>query len=431
MHTSTETLYAHFLQHPQVCTDTRNIIAGGIFFALKGGNFNGNAFAAEALEKGAAYCVVDEANYATHSRCLLVDDVLIALQQLARHHRRQMPAKIFALTGSNGKTTTKELLARVLAQKFRTHATTGNLNNHIGVPLTLLALKPEHEIAVVEMGANHQQEIADLCAIAEPDYGLITNIGLAHLEGFGGPEGVLKGKTEMYDALRKRNGLVLVLADDARLIQRSEGMTRVFYGTTDAAELKGVLLDATPFVQFSWSWQNKQYNVDTKMVGTYNFPNMLAAATAGIVLGVTPEKISEALAAYVPANSRSQLIEKNGNTILLDAYNANPSSMTAAIINFSQMEAQHKFLILGDMFELGDQAAEEHQRVVDLLATQKLNSVILAGKNFAATTDSFGAIRVDDGAQAAAWLKDHPQTNTLMLIKGSRGMKLETVLEAI
>ncbi|MGL4599433.1 MAG: UDP-N-acetylmuramoyl-tripeptide--D-alanyl-D-alanine ligase, partial [Bacteroidia bacterium] len=266
MHTTTETLYTHFLQHPQVCTDTRNIIADGIFFALKGGNFNGNTFASEALAKGAAYCVVDEAEFANDPRCLLVDDVLTALQNLARHHRRQMKAKIFALTGSNGKTTTKELLARVLAQKFKTHATSGNLNNHIGVPLTLLALHETHEVAVVEMGANHQREIAELCAIAEPDFGLITNVGLAHLEGFGGPEGVLKGKTEMYDALRKNNGLVLVLADDARLIERSQGMNRVFYGTSLVDGLKGELLDASPFVKFAWTWQEKTHTVQTKMV---------------------------------------------------------------------------------------------------------------------------------------------------------------------
>lgn len=429
---STTELYEIFCSHPAVSTDTRTIIPGSIFFALKGGNFNGNLFANDAIEKGAAYAVVDESEFAGEN-CLLVDDVLTALQDLARHHRNELGKRglrVFGLTGSNGKTTTKELLARVLAKKFRTLFTEGNLNNHIGVPLTLLKLKAEHEMAVIEMGANHQKEIELLSSICEPDFGLITNVGLAHLEGFGGPEGVLKGKTELFVHLRNKNGTALVLADDERVMKISEGMKRMSYGTNAIAEVKGKLISADPFVKFSWEANGvAAHEVQTQMAGTYNLPNLIAACAAGVFFGIPVNEIDEAIVSYSPSNARSQLEKRGSNTLILDCYNANPSSMAAAIDNLSKLTAEKKIIVLGDMFELGESAAEEHQKVADLIA-EKLRgaTVLLVGKLFAAVKGHAEMRRLNDSDEAAEWMKKTNPQDALILVKGSRGMRMEKVM---
>lgn len=429
--TSTEQLYAIFCRQPSVCTDTRAIIPGSIFFALKGENFNGNAFAAEALKKGAAYAVIDEAEFAGENT-LLVNDVLEALQELAKHHRNALGKnglRVFGLTGSNGKTTTKELLARVLAKKFNTLFTQGNLNNHIGVPLTLLQLKAAHEMAVIEMGANHQKEIELLSSICDPDFGLITNVGLAHLEGFGGAEGVLKGKTELFTHLRNKNGIALVLADDERVMKISEGMQRLTYGTDENSEVKGILISADPFVRFAWEANGiARHEVQTQMAGSYNLPNLLAACAAGVHFGISASDIDEALASYSPSNARSQLEKRGSNTLILDCYNANPSSMAAAIDNLSKLSAERKIIVLGDMFELGESAAEEHQRVTDLIGEKlKGATVLLVGKLFGATRGYAQMIRLPDANAAAEWVKNNQPENSLILVKGSRGMKMELV----
>lgn len=440
---TTEKLYNLFLAHPHISTDTRTILPNSIFFALKGGNFNGNTFAKEALTKGAAFAVVDEKEFADNEKSFLVADVLTALQDLARHHRQVLGKKglrVFGLTGSNGKTTTKELLARVLAKKFKTLFTQGNLNNHIGVPLTLLRLTEAHEMAVIEMGANHQGEIALLSSICEPDFGLITNVGLAHLEGFGGPEGVLKGKTELFLDLEKRNGEAFVFADDARIVERASKLKSITYGTVDAAVVKGKLIAADPFVRFSWeaaypndsSWSIEAHEVKTQLVGAYNLPNLLAACAAGFSFGIEPSDIDEAISSYAPENKRSQLEKHGSNSLILDFYNANPSSMAAAIDNISKMPAEKKMLMLGDMFELGDTSAEEHQKVVNLVGQKIPNAtLVLVGKLFSETKYKYGAKKFLDATAAAEWLKANKPEHSLILIKGSRGMKMEQCADVL
>ena len=431
-----ENLYEIFLRHPHVSTDTRTIIPGSIFFALKGGNFNGNTFAQQALSKGAAFAVVDEKEFSNHPHVFLVEDVLSALQDLARHHRHALGKKglrVLALTGSNGKTTTKELLARVLATTFKTHFTLGNLNNHIGVPLTLLQLKEEHEMAVIEMGANHLGEIALLSSIAEPDFGLITNVGLAHLEGFGGVDGVLKGKTDLFVDLEKRNGVAFVFADDARIVERSSELKRIMYGTSDEAEVKGKLIAADPFVRFEWGASGiPLHEVTTQMVGAYNLPNLIAACAVGCFFKIDAAKIDMAIASYAPENNRSQFEKCGTNTLLLDAYNANPSSMAAAIENISKFRHDKKIVVLGDMFELGEASAQEHQKIVNHIGEKIPDAkVLLVGKNFSETKYRYGSLKFADAIAAAEWMKNNLPENSLILIKGSRGMKMEIVAQAL
>lgn len=434
--TSTEQLYGIFLKHPIVSTDTRTIPAGCIFFALKGGNFNGNVFAKEALSKGAAYAVVDQEEFAEGERFLLVKDVLSALQELSAYHRKTLGAnglKVVALTGSNGKTTTKELMARVLAKKYNVLFTQGNLNNHIGVPLTLLRLNSSHEVAVIEMGANHQGEIRDLCTIADPDFGLITNIGLAHLEGFGGEEGVFKGKTEMLVHLEKKNGFAFLLEDEVRLHHFKSRLKNMSYGLSVTADVQGTLFDSTEFVRYEWHADKiPSRDVQTQMIGAYNLPNMLAATAVGVHLGVSPDKIDEAISSYVPDNNRSQLEKRGTNTLILDCYNANPSSMLAAIANIAVTPAQNKMLILGDMFELGDSSAREHQQIVNYIEENMADAIVfLVGKHFSATTGSVRFHRMTDAAEVKTQLEKFPPNDSLILIKGSRGMKMEACAIAI
>lgn len=434
--TSIEQLYHEFLKcNQKVCTDTRKLDKGSIFFCLKGANFNANEFALKALDGGCAYVVVDEEKYAVNENILFVKDVLKNLQLLANHHRKQLQLKVLAITGSNGKTTNKELINAVLSKSFKTLATVGNLNNHIGVPLTLLSLTKEHEIAIIEMGANHQGEIKGLCEIADPDYGLITNIGKAHLEGFGGEEGVKKGKGEMYQYISNKGGRVFINADDAVLSELAGAMDKITYGTTKLYDVIGKQIDGNEFVNFKWTtrYNEKDWNklplVKTHIIGHYNFINLLCAACVGNYFKVDIEKINEALSEYVPDMNRSQLEKTANNTLILDAYNANPSSMRVAIENFAKLDNENKLLIIGDMFELGEYAAEEHNKIVDLINEKKLKNVILIGTEFSRTNSGFKTFLNTQDCLAS--LKSEPQKNKLILIKGSRGMKLEVLKEAL
>ncbi|QRR02164.1 UDP-N-acetylmuramoyl-tripeptide--D-alanyl-D-alanine ligase [Dyadobacter sandarakinus] len=432
MYTSTETLYQHFTSNPKVSTDTRQITEGCLFFALKGDKFNGNLYAAEALQKGAAYAIVDEPEAVAGERFLLVENVLAALQELARHHRKTFGFPVIALTGSNGKTTTKELIAKVLSMKYNTYATKGNLNNHIGVPLTLLSVDPaRHEMAVVEMGANHQEEIALLSSIAQPTHGLITNIGKAHLEGFGGVKGIIAGKGELFDFLSKTKGTVFVNAQNETIMEmvskRRAFGDIIFYQSESAAD-NPVLVRENPLVTFRLG----ERLVETYLPGSYNFDNICAALAVGRHFGVTDADACEAVAAYQPDNNRSQVMRKGSNTIIMDAYNANPSSMAAAIANFAAMEAPRKMLILGDMFELGDAAAEEHLALGRLIATYPFDVVLLAGQLMQHALPALPkAYYFPDKFSLHNWVMDNPQDHTTILVKGSRGMALESVVNLI
>lgn len=350
-------LYQIFLDCQSVTTDSRNCPDGSLFIALKGESFNGNAFAKLALDSGCAFAIIDEAEYAVEGdkRYILVDNCLQTMQQLANYHRRQLGTRVIGITGTNGKTTTKELISSVLCQAHNVLYTLGNLNNHIGVPTTLLRLKPEHDLAVIEMGANHPGEIKFLCEIAEPDYGIITNVGKAHLEGFGSFEGVIKTKGELYDFLRKKDAITFIHHDNAYLMNIAQGLNLISYGTEDDLYVNGQITDNSPYLAFEWKAgkDGERHQVRTQLIGEYNFPNALAAITIGRFFGVEAKKIDEALASYTPQNNRSQLKKTEDNTLIIDAYNANPTSMMAALQNFRNMTVPHKMLILGDMRELG------------------------------------------------------------------------------
>lgn len=419
-----ELLYKLFRQYPVVVTDSRQVKPGSIFFALKGENFNGNRYAQAALEAGAMCAVVDERQYSADHRCLLVDDVLSTLQQLARFHRRQLTIPFIGITGSNGKTTTKELIARVLSSKYKTCFTQGNLNNHIGVPLTLLSVTADDEMAVVEMGANHPGEIADLCAIAEPDSGLITNIGRAHLEGFGGFEGVVKTKTELYNHLRNNGGSAFVNGANPLLIQHSEGIKRITYGNGQA-DITGHLLPGGPKISLAFEHQHREYIINTQLVGGYNFDNVMAAIAIGLTYGVEPEKITDAISHYQPSNHRSQWLDTGKNQVVIDAYNANPSSMEAALEVFAGIESDRsRVMILGGMRELGTESEAEHRQIVRRALAISPWRLILVGEEFRNMHNDWFA-NVD---QLAGHLAQEPVTGALILVKGSRGNKLETIL---
>jgi UDP-N-acetylmuramoyl-tripeptide--D-alanyl-D-alanine ligase len=426
-----EKLYQKFLENGKVCTDTRNIIQDSIFFALKGANFNANNFAVEAIKAGAAYAVIDEDVGIKDDRLIRVEDTLTALQQLARYHRRQFKIPVIAITGSNGKTTTKELLKSVLSKKYITHATSGNLNNHIGVPLTLLSLTKENTAAIIEMGANHQHEIELLCTIAEPNYGLITNVGKAHLEGFGGFEGVVKGKTELYDFLKKNKGVIFCNYDNQWLQPRCIDYEKTFfYGTTEAADVNGKLISDKSFLKLMWKKKlsKDNFSIDTQIAGGYNFENLLAAIAVGCYFNIDTLKINEAIAGYVPSNQRSQIIKKGTSTIMLDAYNANPTSMREAILNFNKNFASPKIVLLGDMFELGESEDEEHKQLILLLKECNFDKVILVGERFARHKSLINAIHFDNSKNAAEWLANQNLENTNLLVKGSRASRMELVL---
>ncbi len=421
-----EQLHALFLEHPKVSTDTRKIAENSIFFALKGDNFNGNAFVAEALDKGAAYAVIDESEFHIDERTILVDHVLETLQQLATYHRKHCKAKVISLTGSNGKTTTKELIYAVISKKYRTIATQGNLNNHIGVPLTLLSMQEDTEMAIVEMGANHQGEIAMLSNIAQPDFGYITNFGKAHLEGFGGVEGVIKGKSELYQFLMANNRYIFMNADDPIQREKLNGYAKKMGFSTEDHQFYNIqLVQANPFVTL----KVEDVDIETQLIGKYNFSNCCAAILMGKYFNVPLTDVKSALESYQPQNNRSQILTKNGFKIVLDAYNANPTSMRAALENFSGMQETHKTVIIGDMFELGETAAEEHQVIADLVQELGFESAYLVGENFFGTQTPLSKYRTFEDLKAH--LSSHPLSKGTLLIKGSRGMALERVLDLL
>ncbi len=458
---SPESIYPIFQEHPVISTDSRKVPSGCLFFALKGDNFNGNLFARQALEQGAAFAVIDEpqANDSTHPqgdtqliddpRYILVNNVLEFLQQLARYHRRQLSIPVIAITGTNGKTTTKELVNAVLSAKFRTTATQGNLNNHIGVPLTLLSVTAATEIAIIEMGANHPGEIDLLCRIAEPGFGLITNIGKAHLEGFGGYEGVIRTKTELYRYIHANKGTLFINKDNPLLMEHAAGTSQVTYGaaagqaTYDAgtrqatygvppANLAMTTMQATPCVEMEIVPHDQPaYSIKSKLYGGYNAPNILAAVTIGHYFGISSPAIAAAIGSYEPSNNRSQIMKTATNVLILDAYNANPSSMEAAVTTFAAAGYEDKTVILGDMLELGDETDTEHTRLMELVAEQKFTRVYLVGPAFTRLNTRRENTCFGDSELASLWFTHNKLQGSTILIKGSRGIRLEIIVETL
>ncbi|WP_448701587.1 UDP-N-acetylmuramoyl-tripeptide--D-alanyl-D-alanine ligase [Mucilaginibacter sp. AW1-3] len=430
---STQELYQHYIEHPVISTDTRNIIAGSLFFALKGDKFDANTFAKQAIEAGAAYAIIDNPDYQKGDQYVLVEDVLTALQNLARYHRSQLSIPVIGLTGSNGKTTTKELINAVLSQHYKTYATKGNLNNHIGVPLTILSIDDSIEMAVIEMGANHQKEIELLCSIAQPSHGLITNVGKAHLEGFGGAEGVKKGKGELFDFLKAHLGVTFVNNDSTILkdMVAERQLTNVFYyGHDPSSTVSGELLENAPYLKLQWKLKGDQYHtVQSQLTGAYNLDNILAAICIGNFFGLSPDEINNGIAGYQPKNNRSQIAQTASNTLICDYYNANPSSMVVAIDNIGKLEAQHKVLILGDMFELGEESPAEHVGVIEKAMQTPAEQRIFIGREFYKSKDNVSATFYATADDAIAALKTHPIKNATILIKGSRGMALERLVD--
>ncbi|MFN5931270.1 MAG: UDP-N-acetylmuramoyl-tripeptide--D-alanyl-D-alanine ligase [Sphingobacteriales bacterium] len=423
-----ENLYKIYLKHPHVQTDTRRLKEGEIYFALKGPNFNGNTFAAKALAMGASAVIIDEDQEIKDDRIVLVEDALTTLQNLALHHRKQFNIPFLAITGSNGKTTTKELVSAVLATHFKTSTTLGNLNNHVGVPLTILSIPADAEIAVIEMGANHQKEIASYCAYTLPNYGLITNCGKAHLEGFGGIEGVRKGKGELFDHLRLNGGTAFVMWDYDYFHSMCTGISKIITYGLKNADITGKVNSSEPFLQIELTSGSKIGSLNTNLVGDYNLPNVLAAVAIGQYFNVPEEKIRQAIENYFPNNSRSQLISRNGNTFVLDAYNANPTSMRAAIENFAKQPNPSKYVCIGGMMELGEESIAEHQGIVNLLKQYTWAGVLLVGGDFSKVDHHF--LFLPDSNTAMEWLKSKSITNGMFLIKGSRSMKMETLMQA-
>ncbi len=417
-------LYAKFLQHPSVCTDTRKLKKGDIFFALKGPQFNGNAFVEKALESGAAYCVADDDVPVNDPRVLRTNDALKTLQDLAAHHRRQFNIPVIAITGSNGKTTTKELMHAALSAKYKTYTTEGNLNNHIGIPLTLLKIKEDAEIAIVEMGANHQREIAGYCSYTQPTHGLITNCGKAHLEGFGGIEGVRKGKGELYDYLRDNKQTAFVNAQLDYLVEMSAGIEHIIYYGKEQTQFSGRALPDSALLQVAL--MNSKL-IRTQLVGNYNIHNVLAAYAVGITLGVAEDALIAAIENYHPDNHRSQMIQWKNNTVILDAYNANPTSMKAAIENFAAMKGTGKILALGSMKEMGTESDREHRALVDLIGQFPWEKVLLVGNEFKNLPGHI--LHFSSSIDAGAWLKAQQYQGMHILVKGSRGTQMEKVLE--
>lgn len=426
-----EELYQYFLKSSGVSTDTRNISPNSIFFALKGANFNGNTFSRKALESGATMAIVDETPDQPDERIVLVEDVLKTLQQLASFHRHKASATIIGLTGSNGKTTTKELMAAVLRKKFRVHATAGNLNNHIGVPLTLLSMPSGTEIAIIEMGANQPDDIKELCEIADPDCGLITNIGNAHLQGFGNREGVIRAKSQLFDHLRKKDGLVFVNNSDPTIAALSEGMKSFRYSSgSEPGDITGKLCGRD--LKISFEWKHDDFNsgeIQTQMTGGYNLPNLLAAVSAGKYFGVEKHLISEALQEYEPRNNRSQIKETEKNILILDAYNANPSSVAAALSDFARIKSTNKYFILGDMLELGAESSIAHAEILDLIQQLALTGIVV-GPEFKKATEnlSTAVIAFETTDAAARFLQKETLSGLHILIKGSRSMQLEKLV---
>jgi UDP-N-acetylmuramoyl-tripeptide--D-alanyl-D-alanine ligase len=423
-----EALYQIYLHHHSVQTDTRKLQPGDMFFALKGPNFNGNEFASKALEAGAAYAIVDEEPALKDQRIIKTTDVLSTLQQLAKHHREQFHSTPFiAITGSNGKTTTKELVHAVLSSHYKTYTTEGNLNNHIGVPVTLLRVKKDAEMAVIEMGANHQKEIEGYCSYAQPTHGIITNCGKAHLEGFGGVEGVRKGKGELYDYIRAHSGTIFAYDDYDYLHNMSKDIANIIWYGTSKGAVTGNVARSEPFLEIAITNGVSFNSVQTQLVGDYNLPNVLCAIAVGKYFGVPDVKIKFSIEHYIPSNSRSQLIQTGSNKIILDAYNANPTSMRAAIENFSKIIAPKKVLMLGGMMELGNESIAEHENIVNLIGKYKWSDVVLVGGDF--NKFEHGYTYFENSKDAADWFHQQDFERTYILIKGSRSIKMEKILE--
>lgn len=424
-----EKLYELYRQYLSVQTDTRRLKEGDIFFALKGGNFNGNSFAKQAIDNGAVYAVIDEKEFEIPGKTVLTEDVLTTLQQLAKYHRQQFTIPFLGITGSNGKTTTKELIHAVLSTTYKTYTTEGNLNNHIGIPLTILKIRPDAEMAVIEMGANHIGEIAGYCKYALPTHGLITNCGKAHLEGFGGIEGVKKGKGELFDHLRTlTHGMAFVMWDYDYLQEMSKGISGIIkYGTSKEAHIIGKVKRNEPYLEVEITQGLDGGYIATKLVGEYNLPNVLGAVTVGKTFTVKDKQIKEAIENYTPSNSRSQLIERGTNKIILDAYNANPASMKLAIENFAKLHADNKVLMLGGMAELGKESVQEHEAIIDLIKQNKWKQVILVGGDFIKIGHPF--LSFTNSIQAKDWWQQQHFENTHFLVKGSRSMQMEKIVE--
>lgn len=427
-----ELLYKKYLEATGVTTDSRNVPVGSMFFALKGDRFDGNQYALQALEKGAAYCVVDDENLPAHKQLIRVPNVLDSLQQLAGYHRKKLGIPVIGITGTNGKTTTKELVYAVLSQKYKVYATRGNLNNHIGVPLTLLAMDRSIQLAVVEMGASKPGDIKELCDIAQPDYGLITNVGRAHLEGFGSFENIIKTKSELYQSVNENNGTLIYNVDNEYLKRSVSEMLcdKIMYGNVPEALVSGQLIAADPFLRFQLKVHGEEIAVNTKLIGAYNLENALAAACIGALFEVNACDIKQGIELYAPSNNRSQLIKTPQHTVWADCYNANPSSMRAAIDNFAHTEEAgvDKVLILGDMLELGDDSATEHDGVLNLINSYQWRQVILVGQEFANFKDKYPFLFLKETDDLIAYFQQNPFNQTVLLVKGSRGIGLDKIL---
>jgi len=431
MPTSIENLYKLFCQHPVICTDSRNIKPDSIFFALKGENFNGNEFAESALKEGAEYAVIDEENYKISNRFILVENVLETLQHLAVYHRGKINLPVVGITGTNGKTTTKELIAAVLKKKFKVVATSGNFNNHIGVPLTVLGISNDTEIAIIEMGANHIGEISALCNISKPGFGIITNIGKAHLVGFGSIEAIIKAKAELYKFISNNEGLVFVNNDNNTLKQLSKYLQKVTYGTSENSDCWAKIISSDPFVEILWNSGFGDVSIKSNLVGKYNFENILAAICVGDYFNVKIENIAQAIEEYIPQNNRSQFINTKKNKIFLDAYNANPSSMEAAIRNFAELDFKNKILIIGDMLELGDESLSEHRNILELIRELGFDNVFLIGAEFYEANKNSGHKIFPKTEDAMQWFEANRLENATIFIKGSRGIKLEPLIKVL
>ncbi|MCF8231059.1 MAG: UDP-N-acetylmuramoyl-tripeptide--D-alanyl-D-alanine ligase [Bacteroidales bacterium] len=430
-----EQLYNLFLKHPLISLDSRNVQKDSLFFALKGEHFNGNRFAKSALQKGASYAIIDEPYVAENDNYILVEDSLDALQRLARHHRERLDIPFIGITGSNGKTTTKELISCVLGQKYNLIATRGNLNNHIGVPLTILQINNQHDLAVIEMGANHQGEIAFLCEIARPQYGIITNVGKAHLEGMGGLEGVKKTKKELYDFIRKVNGKILVNIGDVDLMSIADDIPRLTYGSASTkARVKAHQIRANPRLSLEWSTisYQKVFSLDTQLLGEYNWTNVMAAIAAGILFEVPATDINNALASYKPSDNRSQYLVTDSNEVILDAYNANPTSMQKALTSFMKLNSRNKCLILGEMKEIGVEAGHEHENIVEMIRKNRemFDNVFFVGEEFSKLSPK-AAVTFTDSEELKEYLKKHPVKGKTILVKGSRVNQLESLIEVL
>ena len=422
-------LYDLFIHNPQITTDSRNCPKGSIFFALKGDKFDGNQYAGKALASGCVYAVIDNPDYYIGERTILVDNVLKTLQQLAHHHRKVLGLPIIGITGTNGKTTTKELLAAVLSTKFNLLYTEGNFNNHIGVPLTLLRLTHDHEMAVIEMGASHPGDIKELVDIVHPNYGIITNVGRAHLEGFGSFEGVIRTKGELYDYIRRSKGKIFIKKENEYLQSIAKGIEQITYGNGDDAFASGQVVSCDPFLVFNWKQQGKLHTVETHMIGSYNLDNVLAAVTVGRFFKIPAERISRAIAAYEPTNNRSQFKKTENNELIIDAYNANPSSMKVALDNFITMPVQPKAIILGDMRELGPTSDELHAEVVEQIKKGQFDKVFLCGEHFSKVGKEFSPFATTEAMVEE--LRKQPLKGYHILIKGSHSMGLEKLADIL